>query len=159
MLSPFFTKLFVTVTTIAIYDQTPVCQWCILMTVYGKSNVVHLCVGSSIEFNTFFIFSSLFEFMTAPSEQLRRRVYNVTAMSFTPEELVCELSKYVPDLRVSYRPDSRQDIGINQLRIMFVNINCYKPEICLFLPQPTHGHKYSMIQKHETIGIGCRSMI
>lgn len=59
--------------------------------------------------------------MTAPSEQLRRRVYNVTAMSFTPEELVCELSKYVPDLRVSYRPDSRQDIGINQLRIVFVN--------------------------------------
>lgn len=50
--------------------------------------------------------------MTAPSEKLHRRVYNVTAMSFTPEELVCELSKYVPDLRVTYKPDSRQNIGI-----------------------------------------------
>lgn len=49
--------------------------------------------------------------MTAPEEQLKRRVYNVTAMSFTPEELVDKLSKYVPELRVSYKPDSRQEIG------------------------------------------------
>lgn len=51
--------------------------------------------------------------MTAPNEQLRRRVYNVTAMSFTPEELVSELSKHVPELRVTYKPDSRQNIGIS----------------------------------------------
>lgn len=49
--------------------------------------------------------------MTAPNENLRRRVYNVTAMSFTPEELVEQLSKYVPELRVTYKPDSRQYIG------------------------------------------------
>lgn len=49
--------------------------------------------------------------MRAPSDQLKRRVYNVTAMSFTPEELVDKLSKYVPDLHVSYNPDSRQDIA------------------------------------------------
>lgn len=49
--------------------------------------------------------------MTAPKDQLRRRVYNVTAMSFTPEELVAKLSKYVPELRVTYNPDSRQEIG------------------------------------------------
>lgn len=49
--------------------------------------------------------------MTAPNQQLRRRVYNVTAMSFTPEELVCEVSKHVPDLRVTYKPDSRQNIA------------------------------------------------
>ena len=54
---------------------------------------------------------SLFEFMTAPNESLRRRVYNVTAMSFTPEELVDKLAKYVPELRVTYKPDSRQHIG------------------------------------------------
>lgn len=59
----------------------------------------HLCIRS------------LFEFMTAPNECLRRRVYNVTAMSFTPEELVNKLVKYVPELRVTYRPDSRQHIG------------------------------------------------
>ncbi|KAG4072649.1 hypothetical protein HA402_004738 [Bradysia odoriphaga] len=54
---------------------------------------------------------SLLEFMTAPKEKLQRRVYNVTAMSFTPEELVDKLSKYVPELRVTYNPDSRQEIA------------------------------------------------
>lgn len=54
---------------------------------------------------------ALAEFMEAPNDQLKRRVYNVTAMSFTPEELVTELAKYVPELRVSYNPDSRQKIG------------------------------------------------
>ena len=49
--------------------------------------------------------------MRAPSEQLKRRVYNVTAMSFTPEELVGKLSKYVPNLHVSYQPDGRQAIA------------------------------------------------
>lgn len=57
---------------------------------------------------------SLWEFMTAPSEKLQRRVYNVTAMSFTPEELAEELRKYVPDLKVTYKPDSRQVIGKQQ---------------------------------------------
>lgn len=54
---------------------------------------------------------SLLEFMTAPEERLKRRVYNVTAMSFTPEELVDKLAKYIPELHVSYRPDSRQLIA------------------------------------------------
>jgi len=54
---------------------------------------------------------SLLEFMTAPNEKLRRRVYNVTAMSFTPEELAGEISKYIPELTVTYRPDSRQLIA------------------------------------------------
>lgn len=49
--------------------------------------------------------------MIAPNEKLRRRVYNVTAMSFTPEELVAELSKHVSDIHVTYAPDSRQYIG------------------------------------------------
>lgn len=58
-----------------------------------------------------FTFRSLLEFMRAPSEQLKRRVYNVTAMSFTPEELAEKLSKYVPNLHVTYKPDSRQQIA------------------------------------------------
>lgn len=49
--------------------------------------------------------------MTTPNEKLKRRVYNVTAMSFTPEELFDKLSKYVPELKITYRPDSRQSIG------------------------------------------------
>ncbi|CAO1419797.1 unnamed protein product [Diamesa tonsa] len=54
---------------------------------------------------------SLLEFMTTPEENLKHRVYNVTAMSFTPEQLVEKIAKYVPELRVSYRPDSRQAIA------------------------------------------------
>lgn len=54
---------------------------------------------------------ALHEFMRAPAENLRRRCYNVTAMSFTPEELVDKLSKYIPNLRVKYQPDSRQLIA------------------------------------------------
>ncbi len=57
--------------------------------------------------------------MTAPKEKLKRRVYNVTAMSFTPEELVDKLSKYVPELRVTYNPDSRQEIG-NQIHLICI---------------------------------------
>nr|XP_033199724.1 L-threonine 3-dehydrogenase, mitochondrial isoform X2 [Bombus vancouverensis nearcticus] len=55
--------------------------------------------------------SALFQFLNAPKEQLQRRVYNVTAMSFTPEELFNELKKHVPDLQISYKPDARQYIA------------------------------------------------
>lgn len=49
--------------------------------------------------------------MTVPEDQLKHRVYNVTAMSFSPEMLVDKIAKYVPELRVSYKPDSRQLIA------------------------------------------------
>lgn len=50
--------------------------------------------------------------MTTPNEQLKHRVYNVTAMSFTPEELFAKLAAHVPQLRITYKPDSRQSIGM-----------------------------------------------
>ncbi|XP_015589040.1 L-threonine 3-dehydrogenase, mitochondrial isoform X3 [Cephus cinctus] len=55
--------------------------------------------------------SALFQFLNVPNEKLRRRVYNVTAMSFTPEELFSRLTKHIPDLQISYKPDSRQLIA------------------------------------------------
>ena len=51
------------------------------------------------------------QFLEAPPEQLKQRTYNVTGMSFTPEEIFKEIKKFYPDLEVSYHPDSRQDIG------------------------------------------------
>lgn len=54
---------------------------------------------------------ALSEFLEAPNEKLIRRVYNVTSMSFTPEELTEKISKYIPELQITYKPDSRQDIG------------------------------------------------
>jgi hypothetical protein len=62
---------------------------------------------------------ALREYLVVPSTKLKRRVYNVTAMSFTPEELVAAIAKHVPDIRVTYRPDSRQLIG--QYHINYVN--------------------------------------
>jgi len=55
--------------------------------------------------------SALLQFLNTPERLLRRRVYNVTAMSFTPEELFNELLKYIPDLEITYKPDMRQHIG------------------------------------------------
>ena len=54
---------------------------------------------------------SVIEYLNVPEEKLKLRTYNITAMSFTPEELVEEVKKYVPKLQVSYNPDSRQEIG------------------------------------------------
>ncbi|XP_067006913.2 L-threonine 3-dehydrogenase, mitochondrial isoform X2 [Anabrus simplex] len=54
---------------------------------------------------------ALWQYMVTPKEKLKRRVYNVTAMSFTPEELTAAIAKHVPEIRISYRPDSRQHIA------------------------------------------------
>lgn len=54
---------------------------------------------------------SVVQFMEIPHNSLKQRTYNVNAMSFTPAELVDEVKKYVPDLKVKYEPDSRQKIA------------------------------------------------
>lgn len=57
------------------------------------------------------VLRSTVDFMEVPSDQLSMRTYNVTAMSFTPEEIAREIRKYVPDLEVIYQPDHRQAIA------------------------------------------------
>lgn len=54
---------------------------------------------------------SVLQFMQHPRDQLKQRTYNVTAMSFTPEELFAEIKKHIPKLRITYNVDSRQSIG------------------------------------------------
>ncbi|XP_042221428.1 L-threonine 3-dehydrogenase, mitochondrial-like [Homarus americanus] len=54
---------------------------------------------------------SLWEVLVAPEDQLKRRTYNVTAMSFSPEEIVAEVKKHFPDFSITYKPDSRQNIA------------------------------------------------
>ena len=49
--------------------------------------------------------------MNAPAENLSRRVYNVTAMSFTPAELAVEIQKIYPEFIIDYQPDFRQAIA------------------------------------------------
>ena len=49
--------------------------------------------------------------MIAPSENLSCRVYNVAAMSFTPDVLYKAVQKHVPNLEIKYNVDDRQKIG------------------------------------------------
>ncbi|MCI4382283.1 hypothetical protein PGIGA_G00013130 [Pangasianodon gigas] len=56
------------------------------------------------------------EFMQAPECQLYLRTYNIAAISFTPEEVVEEIRKHLPHLRVTYKPDPiRQNIGLHNV--------------------------------------------
>lgn len=48
---------------------------------------------------------------TDPSKIKTRTSYNFSAISFTPRELETELKKHIPDLSVTYEPDSRQAIA------------------------------------------------
>ena len=52
------------------------------------------------------------ELLEAPAEKLKMRTYNISAISFTPEELAEELQKFIPTLKMEYEPDElRQAIG------------------------------------------------
>lgn len=52
------------------------------------------------------------ELMEAPVEKLSMHYgYNVRAMSFSPEDLAKEIQKHLPDFKISYHPDYRQQIA------------------------------------------------
>ena len=52
------------------------------------------------------------ELMEAPAEKLSTRMaYNISAMSFAPEEVGAEIKKHLPDFKLDYAPDSRQQIA------------------------------------------------
>jgi len=37
--------------------------------------------------------------------------YNIGALSFSPSDLATAIKKYIPDFKIAYRPDARQDIA------------------------------------------------
>ncbi|XP_051284063.1 L-threonine 3-dehydrogenase, mitochondrial-like isoform X3 [Dicentrarchus labrax] len=45
------------------------------------------------------------EILEAPADTLVRRTYNINAMSFTPHDLIQEIQKVLPDLKVTYNVD------------------------------------------------------
>jgi len=52
------------------------------------------------------------EIMHAPAEQIRiRGSYNLAGISFTPKEIAAEIRKHIPDFKISYKPDFRQEIA------------------------------------------------
>ncbi len=52
------------------------------------------------------------DIMQAPSEKIKvRSSYNLSAMSFTPNQLASEIRKQLPEFQIQYKPDSRQQIA------------------------------------------------
>jgi len=52
------------------------------------------------------------ELMEAPAEHIRTRMsYNISAMSFDPEEIAASIRKHIPSFELSYAPDFRQEIA------------------------------------------------
>lgn len=52
------------------------------------------------------------ELMEAPKEKIQTRIgYNLSAMSFTPEEIYNSILRHFPDFKIEYKPDFRQEIA------------------------------------------------
>jgi nucleoside-diphosphate-sugar epimerase len=52
------------------------------------------------------------ELMEAPADKIHIRTsYNISGMSFSPEEIGTEISRHIPDFLMSYKPDYRQAIA------------------------------------------------
>jgi nucleoside-diphosphate-sugar epimerase len=52
------------------------------------------------------------ELMDAPKESIRTRTsYNLASMSFSPEEIATSIQKIIPEFKISYKPDFRQQIA------------------------------------------------
>ena len=50
--------------------------------------------------------------MEAPVEKIRiRSAYNFSGMSFAPKEVAAEIVKHIPDFKITYKPDFRQEIA------------------------------------------------
>ena len=53
----------------------------------------------------------MIDLLEADSSKLKRHVYNVTSISFSPKDLAAEIKKHIPDFKIEYKPDFRQEIA------------------------------------------------
>ncbi|WP_347157381.1 NAD-dependent epimerase/dehydratase family protein [Pontibacter chitinilyticus] len=52
------------------------------------------------------------DLMHAPAEQVKvRDSYNLGAMSFSPDEIAASIRQHIPDFKIIYKPDARQQIA------------------------------------------------
>ena len=48
------------------------------------------------------------DLLNADNDKLKRRVYNLAGISFSPEQLAASVKKFIPDFTIEYKPDFRQ---------------------------------------------------
>jgi nucleoside-diphosphate-sugar epimerase len=51
------------------------------------------------------------DLIEADENKLKHRSFNITAMSFAPEDIAAEIKKHIPEFEISYEPDFRQAIA------------------------------------------------
>jgi nucleoside-diphosphate-sugar epimerase len=54
---------------------------------------------------------ALIDLLEADNSKLKRRIYNITGMSFSAGEIAAEIKKHVSKFNIDYKPDYRQDIA------------------------------------------------
>ncbi len=53
----------------------------------------------------------MIDLLEVDDSKLKRRVYNVTGMSFSAGELAFEIKRHIPEFKIEYKPDFRQAIA------------------------------------------------
>lgn len=53
----------------------------------------------------------MIDILEADDSKLKRRVYNITGMSFSAGEIAAEIKKHIPEFEIDYKPDFRQEIA------------------------------------------------
>lgn len=79
-----------------------------------KNKKYECFLGSDVELPMMMMsdcLKSTFDLIEAPEEKLINRTFNVTGMSFTPEQLANAIKEYIPDFEITYKPDFRDAIA------------------------------------------------
>jgi len=53
----------------------------------------------------------MIDLLETDNSRLKRRVYNITGMSFSAGEIAAEIKKHIPEFEIDYKPDFRQEIA------------------------------------------------
>ena len=53
----------------------------------------------------------MIDLLEADNSRLKRRVYNITGMSFSAGDIAAEIKKHIPEFEIDYKPDFRQEIA------------------------------------------------
>ncbi|KAI3380924.1 hypothetical protein SNEBB_005457 [Seison nebaliae] len=86
---------------------------------------------------------SVIEIMSVPPEQLKQRVFNVNAMSFSPQQIYSAIKKRIPEFTIDYRINKLKQSIADTWPKLFDDINART--------QWNWKHNYSMDELIETM--------